>query len=58
MFKYKNGGEVIALRDESRTMDMIESAPFGKYGVYDYESEIRYVNPWDATKKDEVKTIN
>lgn len=57
MFSLKVGGEVIALRDESRTMDVIESAPFGKYGVYDYESEIRYVNPWDVTRKDEVKTI-
>lgn len=57
MFSLKVGGEIIALRDESRTMNMIESAPFGKYGVYDYESEIKYVNPWDATRKDEVKTI-
>lgn len=57
MFNYKNGGEVITLRDNKKTMDMIASAPFGKYGVYDYESEIRYVNPWDATRKDEVKTI-
>lgn len=44
-------------REEHRIMDIIEAGPFAKHGAYDLSTEINYVNPWDVTKKDEVKTI-
>ena len=49
--------EMFSSREENRIMDIIEAGPMAKYGAYDLSSEINYVNPWDVTKKDEVKTI-